>query len=327
MQHEEENVILFPKWETILKEESFQALQQKRYEEALDKLNELLHYHVNDHEIIIGKLMCLMELGRYKEAEDMCEEIIRNRDDEHYFHYVHIYLTILFQTNKYDILMERIKEELDTKDLPSMLREQFMQLYDMSEKMESELVEQKSSVYVDDLIEAVSTANHEKQWRSIVKLRSMHIEPEIRVIKLLVKEEIHPVIKTAIFLWLQEQNFTNSINIHKFGKQLQVIPTDIPTISLHSTYEKTVQYLHDIEQDNPTLYQFLEQLLYRYLYVQYPIAPPNEDAAIIAESLIIIGYQIMNQQEVEPNTDKEKVLVYLKDILNGEQLYLSIIED
>jgi hypothetical protein len=268
-----------------------------------------------------------MELGRYQEAEDMCEDIIRNRDDEHYFHYVHIYLTILFQTNKYDILMERIEEELDTKDLPSMLREQFMQLYDMSEKMESELVEQKSSVYVDDLMEAVTIANHEKQWRSIVKLRSMHIEPEIRVIELLEKEEIHPVIKTAILLWLQEQNYAKLVNIHKFGKQLQVIPMEIPAITLHSTYEKTIQYLHDIEQDNPTLYQFLEQLLYRYLYVQYPLVPPNEDADLLAESLKIIGYQLMNQQEVEPNTDKEKVLVYLEDILNGEQLYLSIIED
>lgn len=327
MSNDEDNVILFPKWKNTLREEGFLALQEKRYIEALDKLNELLQYNTEDHEIIIGKLMCLMELGRYQEAEDMCEEIIQNKQVEHHYQYIHIYLTILFQTNKYNVLMDIIENELASENLPDVLREQFLQLYDMSEKMEMDVVEKKSSIYTEELLEAVSASNHDKQWRAIVQLRSMGVDPDSNTIDLLVEEDIHPVIKTAIFCWLQESHYTRLVNVGKFGKKFTIKPHDIPEIPLTEAYKRILGHLHEVEQGNPTLYHFLEKLLYRYFYVHYPILPLGEDSELVAESLKIIGYQIMNQQEISPIEKHEKAIQYMEDILNCEQLYLSIIED
>ena len=53
MSSRSENVILFPKLQKRLEEESLFALQEKRYEEALSKLNLLLSYHIDNHEILI----------------------------------------------------------------------------------------------------------------------------------------------------------------------------------------------------------------------------------------------------------------------------------
>src|SRR5690625_307338 len=69
VQRNNEKIILFPKWREDLQAESLLALKEKRYTEALPKLNLLLAYNVNSHEIIIGKLICLMELGQYEEAQ------------------------------------------------------------------------------------------------------------------------------------------------------------------------------------------------------------------------------------------------------------------
>src|SRR5690625_5739355 len=80
VQNRQENVILFPKWKTRLEDKSLQAMKEKKYEEALENLNKLLNYHVNNHEVIIGKLICLMELGRYEEAQDYCEEVLRSEE-------------------------------------------------------------------------------------------------------------------------------------------------------------------------------------------------------------------------------------------------------
>ncbi|QGS68969.1 tetratricopeptide repeat protein [Oceanobacillus sp. 143] len=133
MQTEPNNVILFPKWKKTLEEESLYALQEKRYEEALEKLNKLLSYQVDDYEILIAKLMCLMELSRYEEAQELCEELLQHKDDN-YYHYLHMYLTILFQTNQYELLMEHAAAELADKQLPEIFREQFTQLYDISKR-------------------------------------------------------------------------------------------------------------------------------------------------------------------------------------------------
>ncbi|WP_176447538.1 tetratricopeptide repeat protein [Lentibacillus sp. CBA3610] len=97
------------------------ALKEKRYEEALAKLDQLLGYGVQNHEVMIGKLMCLMELNRYKEAQDFCESLLIHKD-EHYYHYVHIYLTILFQTSQYQLLMNQVEQELESDLVPAEMK-------------------------------------------------------------------------------------------------------------------------------------------------------------------------------------------------------------
>ncbi|WP_026906358.1 tetratricopeptide repeat protein [Paucisalibacillus globulus] len=325
MRTEDEKVILFPKWKTTLRDESLQDLQEKRYIEALDKINTLIQYDVQDRELLIGKMMCLMELGRFQEAEDMCEEIIQDKNDEHYFHYVHIYLTILFQTNKYDLLMERIEEELSSENLPSILKEQFLQLYHVSEKMESDLIEKKMSVYIEELFEAVQNTDHKKQWRCIMRLKTMKIKPDNMVVELLKNDKVHPVIKTAIFLWLKELNYSNQVMVNKLGKELEVKPVDIPDLEELNLYKEIIFDLRNIEQNDPIMYRFLMDSLYRYLYVQYPIIPLSSEKELISDTLIKMIHLLLNQDGNEPVDDHVKY--YFDEIKKGEHLYLSIIED
>jgi len=119
-------VILFPKWKTQLEEESLTAIKEKEYGEALQKLNKLIRYNVLNHETLIGKLICLIELGNYEEAQHMCEELI-SRKSEYYYQYVHIYLTLLYQTSQYQLLMEQIEYEHEKDEIPDPYKEQFDQ--------------------------------------------------------------------------------------------------------------------------------------------------------------------------------------------------------
>jgi tetratricopeptide (TPR) repeat protein len=327
MQQHDENVILFPKWQSALKEESLLAIQDRRYEDALEKINKLLHYQVRDQEIIIGKIMCLMELGRYVEAEEVCEEALAQERDDSYYQYLHIYLTILFQTNKYSILMERIEDELSSFELPLMMREQFEQLYELSVRLQTDIVEKNTRQYLDELKDAVKAKDYHKQWRLISKLHSMNIAIDGTMIAFLSNEDVHPVVKTYVFQWLQSQNYSDIVYIKKLGKELKLSPIEVSEIHNHPTYNQTKHYLRDLEQDNPTLFLFLEKTLYRYLYVKYPILPISDDSIFVAESLQKISNRITHKLEVEEDTNLDKVLEYLEDIVACEQLYLSIIDD
>lgn len=321
-----ENIILFPKWQTTLEKEILLDLEQKKYTDALAKLNKLLNFKVNKHEIFIGKLICLMELGEYEEAEDFCDELLSVRD-ENYYHYLHIYLTILFQTNQYDILMEQVDLECANNTIPNEVNDQFQQLYNMSKKMRNDIISEKSTVYLKKLTEAITEKDHAKQWQLIESLRRMKLEPTQEIIQLLVGETVHPVTKTAIFHWLQDNEIKQSVDIHKLQLQLNVRPTDIATIKSHMTIKQTMLLISDIEQKNPSLFRLLEQLLFRYVYVRYPIIYPNEDTKEIANALVNIGEEYLNIYTKSSKLSNDNIKYYTEEIKMCENLYLSIIEE
>ncbi|WP_404453329.1 DUF3196 family protein [Virgibacillus necropolis] len=324
---ENENVILFPKWKKTLEEDSLLALKEKRYEEALHKLDQLLDYQVDNHEIVIGKLICLMELDRYEDAQLLSEKLLENKN-ENYYHYVHIYLTILFQTNQYKRLMEQVEYELDAATVPQAMKEQFQQLYNMSKKMNVEIRDEKNTEYINELLEAVKEQNHLKQWRTVENLRKINALPSIKVTeKLLTESLVHPVTKTAIFMWLQDSDYNENIRIHKLDMQVEVTPSGVSDIHSLGIYKQILLLINKIELKNPTLYQLMETLLYRYIYVRYPIIPSSEHVEQIAEALTGIGETYLDIHHLEDDTPDSEVLRYQEEIKLCETLYLSIIEE
>ncbi|WP_188453485.1 DUF3196 family protein [Virgibacillus oceani] len=320
-----ENVILFPKWQTMLEEESLSALKQKKYGEALEKLNKLLSYQINNHEIVIGKIICLMELGHYEDAQDLCEEALKQKD-EHYYQFVHIYLTILFQTNQYKQLMEQVEYEFETEEVPVPIKEQFQQLYDMSEQMNDQLKVEKSTEYINELLEAVTVEEHALQWRLVENMKKIHVKPDIQILKdFLMKENVHPVTKTAILQLLQENKVSQSVTIHKLNRCQSVVPADITDLESHIFIKQTLLVIGELEQKNPSLYQLIEKLLYRYAYVCYPFMPANDDFILVAKALTSIGEEYLHLH-IDDDPD-QRVLQYMEEIKTCETLYLSIIED
>src|SRR5690625_4082514 len=320
------NVVLFPKWKTTLEESSLQAMKEKRYDDALEKLDELLSYKVNHYEIVIGKIICMMELNRYNEAQQICEDWMQYENDD-YYHYLHIYLTLLFQTNQYELLMEQVEDELTKGSLPPLLEEQSRELYELSKKMKADVTISKAAEYIDSFKEAIHNDNHLEQWSLVEKMRKSKAKPDKRTQSILQKEHIHPVVKTAIFQWLQETAVKEKVHIQKLGLALKVKPTEITELKKQKILKETVFYLEEMEQKNPSLMELLNKILYRYIYVRYPIMPPIEDAGVIAQALIHIGKEYIESGHNIITEPDELVATYLKEINLCESLFLSIIDE
>ncbi|WP_164216886.1 tetratricopeptide repeat protein [Virgibacillus sp. YIM 98842] len=320
------NVVLFPKWKISLEESSLQAMKEKRYEDALEKLDELLSYKVNHYEIIVGKIICLMELNRYNEAQNICEDMLQHKNDD-YYHYLHIYLTLLFQTNQYEILMEQVEEELSKGSLPPLLEEQSKELYELSIKMKADVIIGENAEYTEGLRQAIHNENHLEQWGLVEKLRKSKAQPDKHTLSILKEEQIHPVVKTAIFQWLQESAVKDKVHIRKLGLQLKVKPTEVTELKKQNILKETVYHLEEMEQQNPSLMKLLNKILYRYIYVRYPIMPPSEDAGIIAHALIHIGKEYISPENNSITEPDALIASYLKEINLCESLFLSIIDE
>ncbi|RLL47943.1 tetratricopeptide repeat protein [Oceanobacillus piezotolerans] len=325
MYTEHDNLILFPKWKKKLEEESLQALKDKQYDKALVKLDKLIAYQVDDHEIVTGKLICLMELGRFNEAQSLCEELMQQKGN-HYYHYVHIYLTILFQTNQYELLMEQIEYEFENDEIPKLQREQFKQLYDISEKMRIDIDYDKQDKFYRELFELIEAHRYQEQWRAVEDLRKVKAKPTAEISLLLCNDEVHPVTKTAIFQWLREENWNSEVQISKQGKEVTVFPDEVEDINDNQMMSETLNIIKRFEEKNPTFYQLLKELLYRYTYVIYPILPEKEEYIHIANALVSIGNDYLNLKIDSDSTEEALSDKYKQEIMLCESLYLSIIE-
>ncbi|SFD58727.1 Tetratricopeptide repeat-containing protein [Lentibacillus persicus] len=324
MSDHSEKVVLFPKWRKVLEEDSLNALKEKRYEEALEKLDQLLLFGEQNHEVNIGKLMCLMELNRFREAQDFCEALLLHKD-EHYYHYVHIYLTVLFQTSQYELLMDQAERELETETVPEEMREQFKQLFEMSKKMRHDIRIEKTPKYMDDLFKAVKEENHTGQYTLIDQIRKNGMMPTEEIKSLLKDNRVHPVTKTAIFLWLKDNYISEEVAIHKLGISQTINPDHIPALKDHPTMQQLRWVISELEHENPTLYKMMDELLEHYLYVRYPMMPDAEDTSLIAEALTAIGKTYLDIH-INDQSANSKVMQYMDEIKMCEALYATIIE-
>lgn len=327
MKSSKEKVIMFPKWKEVLEKESLQAMQEKRFSDALDKLEQLLSHDINSHEILTGKVICLMELGRTEEAEAMCKQLIDLHND-HYYEYIHIYLTLLFQMSKYEELIEHLDRIFSAGDVPAPIREQFSQLYEISKKLNEDREEEEAAFHVDELEKAISETDPVLQWRAISKAKTLPASPHLGLLKeLLEREDIHPVVKTETVQWLRIQQTDEEILVRKFGEELVVNPNSLTEIEGHHITNQILIRLKEIEQKNPSLFELVEKLLFRYLYVRYPILPENDQLAAVAEALKCLGtaYLSMETPHLENKSIDEETRFFVKEIQLCEREYFSVL--
>lgn len=326
MSHKEtDNVVLFPSVKKNLEEESLKALQEKRYEEALEKLDHLIEYHASSHEIYIGKLMCLMELGEYQNAQSLCEELLAKKD-EHYYHYLHIYLTILFQTSQYQVLMEQVEYEFEGNNVPELLREPFQQLYEMSQNMKVDIQKEHSSYHFNEFHQAINQDQHKKQWEIVKKLRSLNVAPTQDMFSLLENKHIHPVVKTCLLEWFVEREIEEPITIHKFETSLVIRPVNLTHIDQSIDYHQSIKELECQIGDNPTLQHLIQQLIYRYFYVTYPFKTVDKQMEAFVTAAVELGKQYLQLEQEGGETD-ESIVKMMDSIQMCDSLYLSIIEE
>ncbi|MBM7554592.1 tetratricopeptide repeat protein [Thalassobacillus pellis] len=320
------NVVMFPKWKTRLENEGLKAIKEKRYEEALESFEPLFEHNVASHDVVTGKLISLMELGKYESAEELCEYLMKH-DHDNYYQYLHIYLTILFQTSRYEELVSLLDEVFQESDMPQQMRTQFWQLYEVSRKLIEDQSEQQGNHYVDEFFEGIGNNDIHKQWRSIIKLRKQNAKPYLeQFIELLNSDQVHPIIKTAIIQWFQEHNLDRNIEVTKFGFKHIVNPSKLKDVHSEYVMQQIQLRLGDMEQENPTMFEIVQKLLYRYLFVRYPILPTDEEVPNIVEALKQLGHEYL-QLPVTFSEKHEPITKYKEEIQICEQHYSLIMDD
>ncbi|AXI40261.1 tetratricopeptide repeat-containing protein [Bacillaceae bacterium ZC4] len=280
-------IIPFPRLKERLIEKGMNALHNKQFEQALDLFLEARSWNSNHPDIEIGIALCLMELGEYQEAKQICKKMLHEAKGN-YFEILQMYLTILVQLGQYDEVKTTIEAVLEENKLPAAHAEQFYKLLHFSRRMSEEQISPEPND--DDLFSRL-----DKQISYIHSIKNNNnVKKNLHTIEeMLQSKTVHPVVKTMLLQILRDHEIARIMTVEKFGETTAVNPIHLQDL-LEMTFAKKVLNLLDdfLGNENPTLFEAVKDIWIRHLYVMYPFHPKPENANIWAAALHYVGYEI-----------------------------------
>ncbi|SDB95429.1 Protein of unknown function [Pelagirhabdus alkalitolerans] len=328
MDKKQDKIVLFPKQKEKLEYQAFSALQNKRYKEALGYFDQLMDYGIHDQDIVVGKLTCYVELGRERDAMAMCEDLI-DREDSDYYTYINIYATLLFQFHKHKEVKDLLEEALSHQDIPKSLHNQLLKLKEVNESLVNEQVEQETVMTHEKIKEAVNNEDTMAQWHLVNHLQRADLSPHASLLEsMLVDGRVHPVVKTVIVGLFQAESIDRDVEVSKFNQTIVINPVSHPFMNDHPFRHQLKKMLEALEQEDPTLYRFSNQLIDRYFYVNYPIVPPEDELKSMRDAVLAIVSQSLGTDLSKFDVENsEEVIEKMEMILEAEHIYFSILEE
>ena len=327
MKGKESKLVLFPKEQERIEKQAFQALHNYQYKEALTFLNELLDCAVEDIDVVVAKVTCLIELGRQTEAEYVLEDQIADETKD-YYTYINIYATILFQAHKHKRVDALLTETLNDTRLKNPMRSQLEKLHEVNQPLVSEEVDKETSITKRELDSALATNDVNAQWHLINHLQGQPITPYIPLFEHMLSDQaVHPVIKTVVINLLQANQFEQVISIEKFGQFKELKPKRYPYMNDHPIKKQLLNALSDVEQKDPTFFRMVNQLIDRYFYVHYPMVEHLADIDLVKAALLALVEKSFNETIAVSGEQKSEIEAMINRFIEAEQLYFSVIEE
>lgn len=315
-----ERIIMLPEVKKSQKEQMYQYMKEHKFTDALAIANNLIEHEIDELNINITKLSCLTSLNKLEEALIFIEGLLGNRD-ENYYAYFEIYIGLLYETNQYDEVMFILDEQ---ENIPKELQPKFNELYRMAFQTNEKIKMVSAKELLTELEIAINSEDDLKQWNLINQLKKINVKPPNNIVELLKLNTIHPVVKTSIFNWLRELDVKSEVEVVKFNQTKTFIPSKTASLTKNVAVTKTMLHLRKIEEDNPTLYQMIEELLIKFIYVNYPILYDETDAKIVAMALESVSEQSL-YGEHNHELSKE-VIAFMNEIQYCYKVYFEVIE-
>ncbi|MBT2582450.1 tetratricopeptide repeat protein [Planococcus sp. ISL-109] len=277
------NVIVFPTTVTRLLTEGMTNLKNEQYEDARDKLYQVLVYEPEHAAALGGYAYSLYELGEFTEALEVVKELLRI-GPIHYLETMELYISILMQVKEFQEAEKMIEVLIEENVLPAERLEQFHQLRDLNERIAESNTTFKKDVerYALDQFLLLSPVEQEQRVTELPKEAYAAMCDQLQ--QLIAHPEVDWVAKSYLLLMLREQQLSGSVHVEKF----------------HYTQEFTVETLPDPLKDKrllnirlllerglekePAKLQMAMELVDRHIYLLYPFFWEDFDEAEIADA-------------------------------------------
>ncbi|OIJ10600.1 hypothetical protein BKP37_18895 [Anaerobacillus alkalilacustris] len=324
-----EKVVLFPGVVEKLVAKGMEALKQKSFSDAFSFFDQALQIEPDHPQARFGLALSLIEQARLEEAKEVTEQMLKE-DVGNYYDILQVHISLLVQLGEYDEVVTMLEGIMTEEKLPANLAESFYHLLHFSRQM----VDDGTNVEIDidikqppeEVLNMLYNGTVEKQWLAIQMLGKLPASVFIEAVKqYLMTNHFDPVLKSIILQQLKEKNVIENIEIHKFGKVININISELEDVYHEEFGQNTLKLVAEqLENDNPSLFEVVTQLWWHYLFAIYPISPeplqPSLWAAAVHRTGIEMAgmdfddYNLANKY----NVDKEEMVVCSEEILKIE---------
>lgn len=307
-----DNVIFLPGIEQRLTDKGLESLQNKRFKEAINLLEEAREHDPENPDILIGLVLAYFEAAAYTKAKDLASEMLLKGIGD-YIQMVDLYLTILIQLHEYQEIVTTIEALLDEKEIPPEKQDHFLTILQFSRRMAEnnhpDENEDTEEVFPKQQLNLSSNTNLNEQMITISSLAEKNIRPYLDEIKEFLNSEYgHPFLKTMLLTLLKEQEYDKEITVKKFNLVINTIPMELPDIKSQPRMIEILKQLEDqLESSDPVLFENIKGMVERIFFISYPfhLMPEMNAAWAAAFHLLVLGYFGIEPDIIEISTEYE----------------------
>lgn len=294
-----DKIIQFPQLKERLMEKGLDALKTKHFKDALSLLTQAQELEKGNHEIELGIVIALFELGKFEEAKENCLVMLKE-DIGDYFHVLQIYVMILVQLGQYDEVKSTIEAVLDEGSVPMDYIDNLTQLLELSKRMirTNPTIEQEETSR-EDVREQLQYVLLEQtdlgqQLQIIQSLKGLNIRRFLDIfIEFLKTPDKHPIAKTLVLQLLVNNQIDEEIEVEKFKETIVVNPSNLEDPSSSKSTNQILSLLEEkLQHNNPSLYETAKDLLLRHLFVLYPLTLKTEETPLFAAALHLYSAEL-----------------------------------
>ncbi|MBQ6448982.1 tetratricopeptide repeat protein [Cytobacillus oceanisediminis] len=304
-QEKKDNVIFFPDLDKRLLQKGLDAIQEKRFKEAVSFLEEAKERNPVHSDINIGLILSYYELGLLDQAKQIAKEMLKE-DQGDYIQVLDLYIMILVQLHEYEEIVTTIEVLLEEHQIPANKIEHFSKMLIFSRKM----ADSSSPVDKDDYSEEepldahtnlMELENPQEQMLLIAKMSTQNIRAYIEEVELYLRdEEKNPFLKTMLINILQEQEYEKEVVIQKFNRTIVIKPTALKDMKEQEQYQKITSILIDyVESNDPILFENIKMLIDRQIFLLYPFTLDDYSEETWAAAYHSVVNQYFGQEEGE----------------------------
>ncbi|MFC4711844.1 tetratricopeptide repeat protein [Planococcus dechangensis] len=277
------NVIVFPTTVTRLLTEGMTSLKNERYEEARDKLYQVLVYEPEHAAALGGYAYSLYELGDYEEALEVVKELLRI-GPIHYLETMELYISILMQVKEFQEAEKMIEVLIEENVLPAERLEQFHQLRELNERIADSTASFKKDVerYATEPFLQLSPLEQEQRVTELPKDAYAAMQKQLQ--KLIAHPQVDWVAKSYLLLMLREQGLSGTVHLEKFHYMREFAIEALPDPLKDTRLLNIRMMLESALEKEPAKLQMAMELVDRHIYLLYPFFWEDFEEADIAEA-------------------------------------------
>lgn len=299
------NVVQFPGTSARLQQQGQQALEEKRFDEAIRLYTEALRFDEgHQEEIKTALLIAYHESGNHDEGIELSRAML-HAGEGHYFDVLDLHVLMLIQKRRYKEVADTLSVLLE-EGLPPDRYEHFAHLKALADRMS---VKKEETLFKTD-------DSFQDKMMKLAELAKTDAAPfEKELIDRAGDQTEHPFIQTMALGLLRDIGTAERVLVRKFHFEKEVIPVMEGEVFSHPFFRGVIQYLEETAgQNDPALCEQAVELARQYQFLLYPFDPPAS-VEQWTEALVLKISRLYEMSSTEEGTSEgEAALQFMKEL-------------